>query len=162
MSVPTERPIHFDLNGKQVSLHTDEQRTLLWVLRTDFALTGTKYGCGQGSCGACTVIIDGKAVRSCLTTLKDVAGRQVRTIEGLAHNGELHPLQQAFIDHGAFQCGFCTSGMILTAETLLRETPNPSPDAIVSHLERNLCRCGAHQRIVAAVQSAARRSSGQS
>ena len=162
MSVPTELPIHFDLNGKQVSLHTDEQRTLLWVLRTDFALTGTKYGCGQGSCGACTVIIDGKAVRSCLTTLKDVAGRQVRTIEGLAHNGELHPLQQAFIDHGAFQCGFCTSGMILTAETLLRETPNPSPDAIVSHLERNLCRCGAHQRIVAAVQSAARRSSGQS
>jgi len=162
MSVPTERSIHFDLNGRQVSLHTDEQRTLLWVLRTDFALTGTKYGCGQGSCGACTVIVDGKAVRSCLTTLKDVAGRQVRTIEGLAHNGELHPLQQAFIDHGAFQCGFCTSGMILSAETLLRETPNPSPEAIVSHLERNLCRCGAHQRIVAAVQSAARRSSGQS
>jgi nicotinate dehydrogenase subunit A len=161
MSVPTERSIEFDLNGKQVSLHTDEQRTLLWVLRTDFALTGTKYGCGQGSCGACTVIIDGKAVRSCLTTLKDVAGRQVRTIEGLALNGELHPLQQAFIDHGAFQCGFCTSGMILSAEALLRETPNPSPDAIVSRLESNLCRCGAHQRIVAAVQSVARRSSGQ-
>jgi aerobic-type carbon monoxide dehydrogenase small subunit (CoxS/CutS family) len=162
MSVPTERSIQFDLNGKQVSLHTDEQRTLLWVLRTDFALTGTKYGCGQGSCGACTVIVEGKPVRSCLTPLKDVAGKQVRTIEGLAHNGELHPLQQAFIDHGAVQCGFCTPGMILNAEALLRETPNPSPDAIVSHLERNLCRCGAHQRIVAAVQSAARRSSGQS
>ena len=162
MGVPAERSIQFDLNGKQVSLQTDELRTLLWVLRSDFALTGAKYGCGQGYCGACTVIVDGKPVRSCLMSLKDVAGKQVRTIEGLAHNGELHPLQQAFIDNGAFQCGFCTSGMILSAEALLRETPDPSPDAIVSHLERNLCRCGAHQRIVAAVRSAARRSSGQS
>ena len=162
VNIPTDSSIQFDLNGKRVSLETDERRTLLWVLRTDFALTGTKYGCGQGICGACTVIVDGKPVRSCVTTLKDVAGKQVRTIEGLARNGELHPLQQAFIDHGAFQCGFCTSGMILSAEALLREMPNPSPEAIVAHLEHNLCRCGAHQRIVAAVQSAARRSSGQS
>ena len=154
MSIPSERSIQFELNGRQVSLHTGEQRRLLWVLRTDFALTGAKYGCGQGSCGACTVIVDGEAVRSCLTPLKDVAGKQVLTIEGLSRNGELHPLQQAFIDHGAFQCGFCTSGMLLSAEALLRATPNPSRDAIVSHLERNLCRCGAHQRIVAAVQSA--------
>ena len=160
MSVPTERSIHFDLNGRQVSLHADEQRTLLWVLRTDFALTGTKYGCGQGSCGACTVIIDGKAVRSCLTPLKDVAGRQVRTIEGLAHNGELHPLQQAFIDHGAFQCGYCTSGMLLDAYALLNDDPRPSRDKIVSHMERNLCRCGAHQRIVEAIEDVSKKAEG--
>ncbi|MGO9037091.1 MAG: (2Fe-2S)-binding protein [Steroidobacteraceae bacterium] len=162
MSIPSERSIEFELNGRRVALHTDEQRTLLWVLRTDFALTGAKYGCGQGHCGACTVILNGEAVRSCLTPLKDVEGKQVLTIEGLARSGKLHPLQQAFIDHGAFQCGFCTSGMLLSAEALLRATPNPSRDAIVAHLERNLCRCGAHQRIVAAVQSAAGRSDRQS
>ncbi len=162
MSKPSERSIQFELNGQRVTLDTDEQRVLLWVLRTDFALTGTKYGCGQGSCGACTVIVDGEAIRSCLTPLKAVAGKQVLTIEGLARNGKLHPLQQAFIDHGAFQCGFCTSGMLLNAEALLRETPRPSRAAIVSHMERNLCRCGAHQRIVAAVQSASRSSGGQS
>ncbi|HLN49968.1 MAG TPA: (2Fe-2S)-binding protein [Steroidobacteraceae bacterium] len=164
MSIPLEqRSIQFELNGRRVSLHTDEQRRLLWVLRTDFALTGAKYGCGQGSCGACTVIVDGEAVRSCVTPLKDVAGKQVLTIEGLSRIGKLHPLQQAFIDHGAFQCGFCTSGMLLSAVALLRATPSPSRDAVVSHLERNLCRCGAHQRIVAAVQSASGQSaSGQS
>jgi nicotinate dehydrogenase subunit A len=162
MTNRSERSIEFDLNGQRVSLHTDARRTLLWVLRTDLALTGTKYGCGQGSCGACTVIVNGEAVRSCLTPLKDVAGKQVLTIEGLSRDGKLHPLQQAFIDHGAFQCGFCTSGMLLSAEVLLRATPSPSHDAIVAHLEHNLCRCGAHQRIVAAVQSASRRSGGQS
>jgi aerobic-type carbon monoxide dehydrogenase small subunit (CoxS/CutS family) len=162
MSIPSERSIQFELNGQRVSLHTDGQRRLLWILRTDFALTGTKYGCGQGSCGACTVIINGEAVRSCLTPLKDIAGKQVLTIEGLARNGKLHPLQQAFIDHGAFQCGFCTSGMILSAEALLHATPRPSRDAIVAHLERNLCRCGAHQRILAAVQSASDQSGGRS
>jgi len=162
MSIPSEWSIQFELNGQRVSLDTDQQRRLLWVLRTDFALTGTKYGCGQGSCGACTVIVNGEAVRSCLTPLKDIAGKEVLTIEGLARNGNLHPLQQAFIDHGAFQCGFCTSGMILSAEALLRATPRPSRDAIVAHLERNLCRCGAHQRIVAAVQSASDQSGGRS
>jgi len=99
-------PISFTLNGRGVTLNTEDDRTLLWVLRTDFALTGTKYGCGEGFCGACTVIIAGNAVRSCLTLLKDVAGKEVLTIEGLARDGELHPLQQAFIDHGAFQCGY--------------------------------------------------------
>jgi aerobic-type carbon monoxide dehydrogenase small subunit (CoxS/CutS family) len=138
-----------------VDIDTDEERTLLWVLRTDFALTGTKYGCGQGFCGACSVLVEGKAVRSCVTALKDVVGKDVLTIEGLAHKGELHPLQQAFIDHGAFQCGYCTAGMLLAAEALLRATPNPSRDAIVAHLEHNLCRCGAHQRIVAAIESVA-------
>jgi aerobic-type carbon monoxide dehydrogenase small subunit (CoxS/CutS family) len=162
MSIPPERSIQFELNGQRVSLHAGEQRRLLWVLRTDFALTGAKYGCGQGSCGACTVIVDGEAVRSCLTPLKEVAGKQVLTIEGLSGNGKLHPLQQAFIDHGAFQCGFCTSGMLLSAEALLRATPSPSRDAIVARLERNLCRCGAHQRIVAAVQSASGQSGGRS
>jgi aerobic-type carbon monoxide dehydrogenase small subunit (CoxS/CutS family) len=151
-----KHPIRFELNGRRVALNANGDRTLLWVLRTDLALTGTKYGCGEGFCGACTVIVEGKAVRSCLTHLKDVAGKSVLTIEGLARHGELHPLQQAFIDHGAFQCGYCTSGMLLSAVAFLQETPNPSRDAIVSHMERNLCRCGAHQRIVAAIESAAR------
>jgi aerobic carbon-monoxide dehydrogenase small subunit len=151
----TTRSIQFDLNGRSVHIDTDEERTLLWVLRTDLALTGTKYGCGQGFCGACSVLVEGKAVRACLTALKDVAGKDVLTIEGLARKAELHPLQQAFIDHGAFQCGYCTAGMLLTAAALLRATPKPSRDAIVAHLEHNLCRCGAHQRIIAAVESVA-------
>jgi aerobic-type carbon monoxide dehydrogenase small subunit (CoxS/CutS family) len=151
----TKRSIRFGLNGRSVDIDTDEERTLLWVLRTDFALTGTKYGCGQGFCGACSVLVGGKAVRSCVIALKDVVGKDVLTIEGLAHKGELHPLQQAFIDHGAFQCGYCTAGMLLSAVALLRATPNPSRDAIVAHLEHNLCRCGAHQRIIAAVESVA-------
>jgi len=162
MSVPTERSIHFDLNGRQVSLHADEQRTLLWVLRTDFALTGTKYGCGQGSCGACTVIVGGKAIRSCQTPLKDIEGKEVVTIEGLARNGKLHPVQQAFIDHGAFHCGYCTSGMVLSAVVFLGETATPTRDAIVTHMERNLCRCGAHQRIVEAIAFAARQMASKS
>jgi len=147
-------PISFTLNGRGVTLNTEDDRTLLWVLRTDFALTGTKYGCGEGFCGACTVIVGGNAVRSCLTLLKDVASKEVLTIEGLAHDGELHPLQQAFIDHGAFQCGYCTSGMLLSAIALLQEQPDPPRDAIVSRMDRNLCRCGAHRRIVAAIEAA--------
>ena len=129
---------------------------LLGVLRTDLELTGTKYGCGEGQCGACTVIVAGKAVRSCLTALKQVAGKQVVTIEGLAGNGKLHPLQQAFIDHGALQCGYCTSGMLLQAQAFLSENPKPSRAQILAHMERNLCRCGAHQRIVEAIEAAAR------
>ena len=151
----SRRAIQFDLNGRPVSVDKDDERALLWVLRTDFELTGTKYGCGQGFCGACSVLVEGKAVRSCVTALKDVAGKKVLTIEGLAHKGQLHPLQQAFIDHGAFQCGYCTAGMLLAAVALLHATPNPSRDAIIAHLEQNLCRCGAHQRIVAAVESVA-------
>jgi nicotinate dehydrogenase subunit A len=155
------RTIGFNLNGRDVTLDIDGKRTLLWVLRTEFALTGTKYGCGEGYCGACTVIVEGKAVRSCLTPLENVADKAVLTIEGLAHNGELHPLQQAFIDHGAFQCGYCTSGMLLSAAAFLREVPHPSREAIISRMNGSLCRCGAHQRIVAAIESAAQRMSGQ-
>ncbi len=150
-------PISFTLNGRGVSVNTEDDRTLLWVLRTDLALTGTKYGCGEGFCGACTVMVDGSAVYACQTLLKEVANKEVLTIEGLARGGELHPLQRAFIDHGAFQCGYCTSGMLLSAVALLREQPDPPRDAILSRMERNLCRCGAHQRIVAAIETASRK-----
>lgn len=151
-----KRSIRFTLNDQPITLTTDDDRTLLWVLRTDLDLTGTKYGCGEGICGACTVLVGDKAVRSCKTLLKNIEGREVVTIEGLARDGKLHPLQQAFIDHGALQCGYCTSGMILDAYALLRKNPKPSRETIVSHMERNLCRCGAHQRIVAAIEAASR------
>jgi aerobic-type carbon monoxide dehydrogenase small subunit (CoxS/CutS family) len=150
-----QRSVHFTLNGKSISLHTDDNRTLLWVLRTDLALTGTKYGCGVGICGACTILAGGKAIRSCQTPLKAIQGQDLLTIEGLAANSSLHPLQQAFIDHGAFQCGYCTSGMLMTAVDFLDHTPNPTTQAIVAHMDHNLCRCGAQQRIVAAIASAA-------
>jgi aerobic-type carbon monoxide dehydrogenase small subunit (CoxS/CutS family) len=154
--------IRFELNGRPVSLDTDGGRTLLWVLRTDLELTGTKYGCGVGLCGSCTVLVDGRAVRSCATSLKQVAGTSVTTIEGLARGGELHPVQKAFMEHGGFQCGFCTPGMIMSAAGLLRTNPRPSRAAIVDGLEHNLCRCGAHSRIVAAIEDAARRMGGKS
>jgi len=154
--------IRFTLNDRQVSIDADDDRTLLWVLRTDFGLTGTKYGCGEGICGACTVIVDDKVVRACKSTLKHVEGKHVVTIEGLARNGKLHPLQKAFIDHGAFQCGYCTSGMLLDAVVFLRDNPKPTRDLIVSHMEHNLCRCGAHQRIVDAIESVGRQFGGQS
>ena len=157
-----KRSIQFGLNGRPITLNIDENRILLWVLRTDFELTGTKYGCGEGFCGACTVIVDGKAVGSCQTPLKDIEGKEVVTIEGLARNGELHPVQQAFIDHGAFHCGYCTSGMVLSAVVFLGETATPTRDAIVTHMERNLCRCGAHQRIVEAIAFAARQMASKS
>lgn len=154
--------VRFRLNGRPTVLNTDGERTLLWVLRTDLDLTGTKYGCGSGLCGACTVVVNGKAVRSCQTSLKEVKDKEVVTIEGLARNGELHPLQQAFIDHGGLQCGYCTSGMLMNAYALLRERPHPSPEQIVSGMEDNLCRCGAHQRIVEAIEAASRESGGRS
>ena len=118
--------IRFRLNGRTTALTTEDERTLLWVLRTDLALTGAKYGCGAGLCGACTVLVDGKAVRSCQTKLKAVQGRDMMTIEGLARDGQLHPLQQAFVEHGALQCGYCTPGMILQAHALLSAQPQPS------------------------------------
>jgi len=153
--------IRFKLNGKAVSLAPGNSRTLLWALRTDAGVTGPKYGCGEGFCGACTVLVDGKPVRSCSFPLADAAGKSVMTIEGLAKNGSLHPLQQAFVDHGAFQCGYCTSGMLLTAYALLQENPHPSHDDIVVGLDNNLCRCGAHQRIVDAVRAAAKQMGGR-
>ncbi len=149
------KPIPFRLNGKRVSLTTDDERMLLWVLRSDLALTGTKFGCGESLCGACTVLLDGEAVRACSVPLKAVAGKQVTTIEGLAKNGRLHALQQAFLDHHAFQCGFCTPGMILNAYALLLKKPRPTRDQILQHLEGNLCRCGSHLRIVDAIEAVA-------
>jgi aerobic-type carbon monoxide dehydrogenase small subunit (CoxS/CutS family) len=149
--------IHFKLNGEKLSLEVDDERMLLWVLRTDLALTGVKYACGEVLCGACTVLIDGEAALSCQTPVKDVDGTEVVTIEGLAQNGKLHPIQQAFIDHDAMQCGFCTPGMILKAYGFLSENPQPTQDEIISAMDDNFCRCGSHVRIVQAIQTAARR-----
>ena len=146
--------INFILNGKPVSLNVDGERMLLWVLRTDLGLTGTKFGCGQYLCGACTVIVDKRAVRSCGYPVRNVEGREVITIEGLAGNGELHPLQKAFMEHDALQCGFCTPGMILNAYSLLLRNPRPTREEIISSMDNNLCRCGAHNRIVQAIQAA--------
>lgn len=149
----------FDLtvNRRPVKVKADGNRALLWVLRGDLGLTGTKYGCGEGACGACTVLVDGEATRSCITSVKSVAGKKIVTIEGLADGGKLHPLQEAFVEHDALQCGYCTPGMILTAASLLKDKPSPSEDDIKRGLEDNLCRCGAHERIVRAVKSAAKR-----
>jgi aerobic-type carbon monoxide dehydrogenase small subunit (CoxS/CutS family) len=152
-----KRSIQFSLNGHPASVVADDQRALLWVLRTELQLTGTKYGCGEGICGACTVLIGDRIVRSCVAPLHTVEGMDVVTVEGLAKNGDLHPLQQAFVDYGAFQCGYCTPGMLLAAYAFLRTTPDPTREAIVTHMDRNLCRCGSHQRIVEAIESAARR-----
>jgi len=154
--------IRFRLNGKPVELETDGERSLLWVLRTDLGLTGTKYGCGEGICGSCTVVVNGDAVRSCAVPLSSVAGAEVTTIEGLARDGELHPLQQAFVEHGGFQCGYCTPGMILTAFAMLRANPKATRAQIAEGLEDNLCRCGAHRRILAAVEDVARDTGGGS
>jgi len=128
---------------------------LLWVLRSDLGLTGTKFGCGEGFCGACTVLVNDEAVRSCQTPVKNVQGKNVLTIEGLAKDGVLHPVQEAFVKHDALQCGFCTPGMILTAYSLLLKKPRPSPKDILDGMEDNLCRCGAHIRVVQAIQTAA-------
>jgi len=147
--------IAFKLNDKPVRLDVDGSRPLLWVLRTDLGLTGTKFGCGEGLCGSCTVLVDKKAVRACQLAVKDVKNKEVVTIEGLAPNGRLHPLQAAFMQHDALQCGFCTPGMILTAYSLLAANPQPSRKQIAEALEDNLCRCGAHTRIVDAVAAAA-------
>ncbi|NIO05436.1 MAG: 2Fe-2S iron-sulfur cluster binding domain-containing protein [Proteobacteria bacterium] len=152
--------IHFKLNDGPVKLSADGERMLLWVLRTDLGVTGPKYGCETGLCGACIVLVDSKAVLSCQTPVKDVKGADVITIEGLAKNGRLHPLQEAFIKHDALQCGFCTSGMILRAYSLLSENPQPTHDEIIQAMDENLCRCGSHTRIVQAIQTAAKEMKG--
>lgn len=150
-----EETISFQLNGKKTEVRIDPTQTLLWVLRNHFGLTGTKYGCGMGFCGACTVLIDKEPVRSCSLQVGDVAGKKVVTIEGLAVKGKLHPVQKAFVEHDALQCGYCTPGMIITAAGLLMKNPSPSRQEIIDGLEDNLCRCGAHVRIIDAVQTAA-------
>ena len=152
--------VKFTLNGKQTNLRVDKDRTLLWVIRTDLGLTGTKYGCGEGLCGACVVHVEGEAELSCQTTVGGVEGKEVTTIEGLARNGKLDPLQEAFIKHDALQCGFCTPGMIMKAHTLLSESPGPSRDEIIQEMDENLCRCGAHVRIVEAIETAAKEMKG--
>jgi aerobic-type carbon monoxide dehydrogenase small subunit (CoxS/CutS family) len=149
------REVSFTLNGTSTRLTVDEDRMLLWVLRDDLGLTGTKFGCGQAICGSCTVLVDDQAVRSCATPMKAVDGRRVVTIEGLASGGRLHPLQQAFVEHLGFQCGYCTPGMILGAYALLEKNPTPTRADIVRALDGHLCRCGAHVRVVRAIESAA-------
>ena len=148
--------IRFKLNDKPVSMTVDNERMLLWVLRTELNLIGAKFGCGEGFCGACTVLVNNEAVRSCQFPVKDVNGKEVITIEGLANNGDLHPLQKAFIKHDALQCGFCTPGMILNAYSLLLKYPQPTRKEIIQGMEENLCRCGSYQRIIQAIQTAAR------
>jgi carbon-monoxide dehydrogenase small subunit len=145
----------FTLNGKQVRVTADDDLKLLWILRTRFGLTGTKYGCGEGQCGSCTVLINDSAERSCLISLKEVSGKNVVTIEGLAGEVKLHPLQKSFIEHEALQCGYCTPGMILTAAGYLMKNPNPTRADIIREMDDNLCRCGSYNRIVDAIQSAA-------
>jgi len=147
--------VQFTLNGKAVELDAGPGRSLLWALRGDLDLTGTKYGCGEGLCGACTVLVDGVAQRSCLLEVADMANRKVTTIEGLASGDDLHPLQQAFMEHDALQCGYCTPGMIMTAAGLLAAKPAASEAEIIAGLDNNLCRCGAHKRILLAVRSVA-------
>jgi aerobic-type carbon monoxide dehydrogenase small subunit (CoxS/CutS family) len=155
-----EEVVRFTLNGKPTELTVDSDRALLWVLRSDLGLTGTKYGCGEGYCGACTVLVNDEAVRSCQLQVKQVQGKRVMTIEGLARDGTLHPLQKAFAENDALQCGFCTPGMILTAYSFLRGNPRPSYAQILEAMDTNLCRCGAHKRIVQAIQAAAKDMAG--
>ena len=150
-----EKTISFTLNDKPTRITVDEERPLLWVLRTDLGITGPKFGCGAGLCGACTVILNKEAVRSCSVAVKDVAGKHVLTIEGLGKNGKLHPLQEAFLNHNAFQCGYCTCGMILKAYALLEKNPRPARGDIIQYMDDNLCRCGTHTRIIEAIQEAA-------
>ena len=153
--------IPFTLNGKPVRVTTDSDRLLLWVLRTDLGLTGTKYGCGEAICGACTVMVDNEAVRSCVTTIKEVENKSVTTIEGLAVDGKPNVLQQAFMDHDALQCGYCTPGMLMNAWAMLQHNPTPTRNQIIVGMNDNLCRCGAHKRIVEAVETAAKEMGGQ-
>jgi aerobic-type carbon monoxide dehydrogenase small subunit (CoxS/CutS family) len=145
------------VNGAKRQIQADPERSLLSVLRDDLDLTGSKYGCGEGQCGACTVLLDGAAVRSCITPVRAAAGREITTIEGLEKNGRLHPLQQAFLDAESMQCGYCTSGMILSGVALLRTNANPARSEIVRAMQGNVCRCGTYPRILLAVQMAAQR-----
>ena len=155
-----EETIKFQLNGKKTEALIDPTQTLLWVLRNHFGLTGTKFGCGMGFCGSCTVLIDNEPVRSCQLSVGDVAGKKVVTIEGLAVNGVLQPVQKAFIEHDAMQCGFCTPGMIMNATGMLLKNPAPSIKEVTDGMENNLCRCGAHVRIIEAVLTASKEMKG--
>ena len=144
-----------NVNGSDRRVSVDPERSLLSVLRDELDLTGSKYGCGEGQCGACTVLLDGEATPSCQTKVGEAEGKQIITIEGLASDGQLHPLQQAFLDNAAMQCGYCTPGMIVRGVGLLMKNPDPSEEEIIQHMEKNICRCGTYPRIVRAVQQAA-------
>jgi aerobic-type carbon monoxide dehydrogenase small subunit (CoxS/CutS family) len=159
-TVDMEEKIIFQLNGKKTEALIDPAQTLLWVLRDHFGLTGTKFGCGMGFCGSCTVLIDNEPVRSCQLTVGDVAGKKVVTIEGLASKNKLHPVQKAFVEHDALQCGFCTPGMVMNATGLLIKNPSPTEQEIKEGMENNFCRCGAHVRIIQAVQTASKEMKG--
>ncbi len=145
-----------NVNGARLRTNAPPEESLLSVLRNRLNLTGTKFGCGEGQCGACTVLIDGRAVRSCLTSVASAAGAKIVTIEGVEENGVLSPVQQAFLEEGAFQCGYCTSGMILSATALLHQHPDPSKDQIIQAMEGNICRCGSYPRILGAIKRASR------
>ena len=148
--------IHLAINDKSYSIETDPQTSLLTVLREQLDLTGSKYGCGEGQCGACTVLVDGRAQRSCITRVGTVVGKKITTIEGLAQGDLLHPVQQAFLDEGALQCAYCTSGMIMSAVALLKKNSAPNEKQIVDFMDGNVCRCGTYSRIVRAIQRAAK------
>ena len=150
-----EGTVRFTLNGRGTTVTVDPQRKLLWVLRTDLGLTGTKYGCGESFCGACTVLVAGEPVRSCQVSMNEIEGKDVVTIEGLERDGTLHPIQKAFAEHDALQCGYCTPGMIMNALGLLKKNPHPSAAELIEGMDNNLCRCGAHNRIVRALETAA-------
>jgi aerobic-type carbon monoxide dehydrogenase small subunit (CoxS/CutS family) len=152
--------IQFELNGNPVQVSTNPDNLLLWVLRNELGLTGTKFGCGEGYCGSCTVLLDDEPVRSCMIPVKDVAGSRITTIEGLALNGSLHPIQKAFMENDALQCGYCTPGMIMNACGLLLKNPDPSRQEIILAMEDNLCRCGTYGRIIEAIQMAAEKMKG--
>ena len=145
------------VNGTEQQAEVEPEKPLLYVLRDDLGLTGTKYGCGEGQCGACTVLIDGSPERSCRLPVSSVSGKKITTIEGLSHADRLHPVQQAFLDVEAFQCAYCTPGMIVSAVALLERTPNPNEQEIISHMDGNICRCGVYGRIIEAVHRAAAR-----
>ena len=147
----------FELNGETTKVSVMPEESLMGVLREQLGLTGTKFGCGSGYCGSCTVIVDGEAVRSCITAAADVEGNAVLTIEGLEKNGSLHPLQDEFVKLDALQCGYCTPGMIMNAYGLLLSNPEPSREEVVIAMDENLCRCGAHTRIIQAIQNAGKR-----
>ena len=149
--------VEIQVNGAKHRIEVEGEQSLLSVLRDELDLTGTKYGCGEGECGACTVLVDGRAVRSCVTRANSVQGRPIVTIEGLEQRGRLHPLQETFLALNALQCGYCTSGMIMSGVALLEKNQNPTPAEIVRALQGNICRCGTYPRIVAAVQQAAKR-----
>jgi aerobic-type carbon monoxide dehydrogenase small subunit (CoxS/CutS family) len=153
--------IRFTLNGERKEINIDPELTLLWVLRDRFGLTGTKYGCGIGYCGACTVIMDRIAVRSCSVTVREAEGSEILTIEGLSADGKLHPLQEAFLEKDALQCGYCTPGMIMNAYGLLLDNPEPTRQEVIVGMEDNLCRCGAHIRIIEAIQMAGKSMIGE-